>query len=63
MQIIVEAIREEKKTVKEKKKKTLPEGEKWSDIHWNPLKCADNVSVKDKREKREKSEKSKKKGK
>ena len=52
----------EKKTVQEKKK-TLQEGEKWLDIHWNPLKYADNVSLKDKREKREKSEKSKKKGK
>ena len=34
----------------------LREGENWSNIHWNPLKYADNVSLKDKREKREKSE-------
>ena len=34
----------------QRRKKTLREGEKWSDIHWNPLKYADIVSVKDKRE-------------
>ena len=54
LQIIVAAIRG-KKTAQEKKK-TLREGEKWSDIHWNPLKYADNVSLKDKREKSKKSE-------